>query len=236
MTIGIKETFNFTQKKIKEFKMKTRNIKFTAVFMILFLNSVIYSQNKSVRTYYPNDITINVSGSLLKSVSMESGETVISPSIMQMENVSKISFLNDSMISVSNDVRSDVLINIDKINQVIISKGANGGRIAGGAGIGALLGLGIGALIYGVSQKDDPEPGYGTNPFEGLEDLSMLPFMGIGFLTGALVGGITGAVIPNNETFNMDKYKDDRANQLVRILKTDKKRHNSSPQEYMYRK
>lgn len=218
MTIGFQDFFNFIQKKIKEFTMKKPNEIFNAVLLILLLNSVIFSQSKRVISYYPDDITLNISGGLMKSMSLETGNVVLVPSIVSVQNVSKLSFVNDSMIYVTNDVKSDVLVNIDKIKQVTINKGVSGGKIAGGAGIGAIFGLGIGALIYGISQKDEPGPPYGPNPFDGLEDLNMISYGGIGLLAGALIGGIIGAVIPNYETFDMDKYKNDRANQLKNII------------------
>lgn len=222
MTIGFLDFFTFVQKKIKEFIMKNPNEIFNAVLLILLLNTVIFSQSNGVITYYPDDITLNISGGLMKSMSFETGNVVLVPSIVSVQNVSKLSFINDSMISVTDDIKSDVLVNIDKIKQVTINKGVSGGKIAGGAGIGALFGFGVGALIYGVTEKNEPGPPYGPNPFEEFEGLNMISYGGIGLLAGALIGGIIGAVIPNYETFDMDKYKNDRANQLINIIRSGK--------------
>lgn len=117
-------------------------------------------------------------------------------------------------------------MNINKINGISIKNGRS--YLWEGAGVGALLGLGV-ALI--VSSTDSKPKTYSTEPYgnflsgfnSGMESAGKAIFGFLGFITGALVGGIIGGNISGYETYEMDKYKFDKKREMERLLRINRK-------------
>lgn len=193
--------------------MKTLNFLFSVIINYLVISSLVYSQSDSVNTYYQNDITIEYSSGLIKSISLESGYSVYIPESRSLEGINKVKFLSDSIIKVSGKETSDVLVNIYKIEKITVSRGVSPGKIFGGAAIGALFGAGAGALINGLNDDNKESGGpYIAPDFEGWDTALT------GLIIGALTGGIIGSLIPSYETYTMNKLNNEKRKELEKIL------------------
>ena len=198
--------------------MKTLIIIFAFTIVFLTTDIAVYSQTDSDSAFKVDDVSINYLAEPIKTLTNR-GNIVFRSYPKFMENISKVQFMSDSIIRVSNDSIRNELVNINKIEQITVKGGTSIGYVFAGIGLGALFGTGIGALIYGVSkeEKEPPPPGY--NPWGGLQNLDQVPYIVIGFLSGAVIGGIIGAIIPSHDSYDMSKFKKDRKKEIEKILR-----------------
>lgn len=178
-------------------KMKKLTLNYIAIGIILLANSVIYSQSDSGITYSPGDISIIYDTGLMKKASMKTDIAIMLPKLESIKNISKIRLMSDNLISVSNDNKSDVELNIHRINSITLKDGSNLGEgIVFGALIGLGLGLAAGAIVGNGQYSDSFSTGIAT-----------LGGGVIGLSFGALFGGIIGASSSNYKTYNINGNK-----------------------------
>lgn len=198
--------------------MKTLTIQYLVTAILFFTGPVIYPQSDSVLTYYPDDISIEYESGFRQSTNWETGKISSVPSYQLIENIQKLRFIDDSSVNISNDIISDLQLNINNIKEVSIRSGSNTGS---GILIGALSGLGLGVLIGAAigSTYNTGSSGLGSigTPIGGMVG------SGIGIILGGVVGGILGANSSSYETFDMNKFNFDKKKNLERILKYDRK-------------
>ena len=180
--------------------MKTQNIIHLAIVILLVISSSVYSQYNSNPIYFTNDISIiYYEGSGLQIWNAKTGEkTFVSHSIKEYSvgHISKIRFLSDSLISVSNYENSDLIMKISGIKEIRIN---NGSYLLTGIGLGALAGLVAGAALGSIIGSESESESTNGFHFNGLStDIGL----GIGAAAGLLIGGITGGIIGgNNQTY-----------------------------------
>lgn len=206
--------------------MKTLNVKYLIVVILLFTSSIMYSQSDSYITYKINDIAITYNNGINRIKNGKTGKITFTPDLITVNDINKIKFLSDSLISVSGENQSNLNISINNISGINIKDGSHLGI---GIGLGALAGLGIGAIIA-FSGSDDETPvskepfGNLFNPvFKSMESSGkvMLGFLSV--VTGALLGGIIGGNITAYEKYDLNKYKFDKKREMERILWIDRK-------------
>lgn len=188
--------------------MKTIKIKYLIVLILLFAGTVLYPQTKKGSTYYPNNVSIEYSGTK-KQLNSETDDVMKAPYLKIIDDISELRIINDSIINVSNYDRSDVKLNINKISSITIKSGSN---LLAGLCLGATAGLAIG---YAIGKANDP-PGmlHGiTTGFAGLT----------GIITGGLIGAIVGGNISGYEQFDLDEPGFNKKKEMERILRIDKK-------------
>ena len=198
--------------------MKTLIKQYLVTAILFFTGSVIYPQSDSVSTYYPDDISIEYEIGFMQSTNWETGKISSVPSYQLIENIQKLRFINDSSVSITNDIMTDLQLNINNIKEVSIKSGSNTGS---GILIGALSGLGLGVLIGAAigSTYNSGSSGLGSigTPIGGMVG------SGIGIILGGVVGGILGANSSSYETYDMNKFNLDKKKNLERIIKFDRK-------------
>lgn len=203
--------------------MKKFKVRYLLITVLLLTGAVVFAQTDSGFIYLVDDIAIDYSSGMMKIISAKTGNIVLVPNTQTIENISEVKFISDSVLSVSNEAKRDVLLNINKIEQITVNNGVSGSYIMGGVGMGALFGLGVGLLIYGLKKEDEKPASYGPDPFGGLNDLNKFTYAGPGLLIGAVVGGIMGALIPDYESYGINKYKNDKKQQVEKIIRKAQK-------------
>lgn len=177
--------------------MKTQKIIYLTIVILLVISSTVYSQTNSNPIYFTNDISIIYYEGSGKQIwnAKTGGKTFISHSI-SVGHISKIRFLSDSLISVSNYEYSDLIMKISGIKEIRIN---NGSYLLTGIGLGALAGLVAGAALGSIIGSESESESTNGFHFDGLStDIGL----GIGAAAGLLIGGITGGIIGgNNQTY-----------------------------------
>lgn len=196
------------------------NYLITLLFFVTSLPS--YSQYDSIKVYYPDYISIEYNEEGMAEIySVKTGERTYKPYHSELQDVFKLKLLNDSVISVSNNANSNVLININKMNGISIKSGTNTGvGIVFGGLLGLLAGAGIGAAIGSASE---PESSGGVFAMKGFSTaMGGLIGAGIGILTGGVTGGVIGGEVKSYRTYYLKGNNLTKKNEMERILKLDK--------------
>ncbi len=189
--------------------MQTRKIKYLILLVLLFEGPVIYSQTDTGQTYFTKNISIDYYNGTKNQINFETHKFTEVTNIESIDNISILRFVNDSIISVSNESRANVRLNINKISGVGLKNGSNLGY---GIAIGVLAGLGAGVAIGAANES----PGW-------LKGFATAGGGALGILIGGLFGGMIGGFIPDYEMYELgDKYSDKKS-ELERILKIDSK-------------
>ena len=184
--------------------MKTLNIKYAIIIILLFAGTAIYSQSVKSKIYYSDIYSISYKNEF--KINKDSNSTLpkIKYILKTIDQVYKIVFINDSLISASSgNTSSGTDININSISKIGYRKSS--------VNIGSWIGLVAGAFTGGYYAGAETSPGVGR------------VFAAIG---GALVGGfiggsILGAFTPPSdyyETYNLEKYSRNKKAELQRIL------------------
>ncbi len=120
------------------------------VTLLFFVSSLtLYSQNDSIKVYYPDNISIEYNDEgMAETYSVKTGVRTYLPYQSEIQDVVKLKLESDSMISVSNNANSNVMININKLEGISIKSGSNTGT---GIVLGGLIGLLAGA---GITERD----------------------------------------------------------------------------------
>ncbi|HAY34357.1 MAG TPA: hypothetical protein DCY06_09490 [Bacteroidetes bacterium] len=183
---------------------------------MLFTSKSLYAQSDSMKTFYPDEITIEyITGSMQ---TVFENKTVRAPVLTEVEGIRMIRFLNDSLINLSSGQRSELKMNINKINGISIKSGKNTGTgIVLGALAGLLIGAASGAAIGSTYNTSSSGLGALGTPFGGM----------IGAGSGVIIGGIVGAII-GSSSYSYKMYElnnnTDKRKQMERIFKIDNKR------------
>lgn len=201
--------------------MKTLKLIFTLTIVLLSADIAVYSQTDSGTAFKVDNVSINYSTEPIKILT-NTGNIEFKSYPKFMETIYKIQFLSDSIVRVSNDSVKDVLLNINKIEQITVKNGIGVGNVFGGIGLGALFGIGIGAIIYEASKEEEEPVPQGYSAWGGLKELEGIPYGFYGFISGAVIGGIIGAIIPSYESYDVSKFKKDKRKQLEKILRKSK--------------
>jgi len=197
--------------------MKAQKIKNLMTIMILLLSSLVFSQTGSKQVYYPKDISIEYNDGLMQEINAKTGELTLVPNSVNIAKISRLEILSDSIISITNQSRSDVQLNIDKINSVRIK---SGGNTALGIALGALAGLGIGLIVGAATDKHDHKSGgWGIDFYVSPTAVGALS----GISLGALIGGIIGGNIPGYKNYDLNYNNLDKKKELKRVLDINKK-------------
>ena len=197
--------------------MKTLKIKYLMTVLLLLIYSSSNSQSDTNKIYFTNDISIDYNEGLKEAVSYSTGKKTFVDFNQTIHNISKLRILNDSIISVTNQSRSDVQLNIDKINSVSIK---SGGNTALGIALGALAGLGIGLIVGAATDKHDHKSGgWGIDFYVSPTAVGALT----GISLGALIGGIIGGNIPGYKNYDLNYNNLDKKKELKRVLDINKK-------------
>ena len=203
--------------------MKKLNLKYPAIVILLVISSAVYSQYDSNKIYYTNNILIEYNEGSRKYVNIKGGIISEVPNLITYDDISKIRILNDSLISVSNQQRSDLKLKINGINKIGIKSGTQSLK-------GTLIGIGLGIvggglLGYAFGKSDETR---GNSLF--YIDPGAASAV-VGALLGAIIGGITGDRVGRNsnsyDTFYMHKNTIDKKSELKIILRIDKNKKGS---------
>lgn len=189
--------------------MKTLKLEYYITIIILMFSSSVYSQSDTGHTYYTKDLSIiynQTPDSISKIKSVSGTKLSLSKTI---NKIKVISFLNDSLISVSNKEISNLLLNINNIDSVRIKKGS---KIGAGLGLGAMGGLFMGLMI-----------GYAIMP-SGSFMTNIYPLSGAlgGLLIGMGIGAGIGASATAYTTIDMNKHKNDNRIVFESIFKAER--------------
>ncbi len=199
--------------------MKTLKLKYFIIATILLISSSVYSQSDTGHTYYTDDFSIilnEISDS--NAVSNQSvGKTDFNLS-KRINNINVISFLNDSIISVSNKHQSNLQLNINKINSVKIRKGSK-------LGIGMVSG-GVAGLVLGIIIGQAMIPKSSGSFMSGFMD-GIYPMAGGlgGMLFGMGIGAGIGASVKVYKTIDLNKHKNDKRIIFESIFKAEKRKY-----------
>lgn len=205
--------------------MKTLKLKYFIVTILLSISSSVNSQSDTGNTYYTKDLTIIYnqtpdSSSKIKSVSGK--KLSLSKNINE---INVISFLNDSMISVSNKEISNLQLNINNIDTVRIRKGS---KIGAGLAIGAMGGLLMGLMIGYAIMPQSSGSSMTSSSFmsSGSFMTGIYPLSGAlgGLLIGMGIGAGIGASATAYTTIDMNKHKNDKRIVFESIFKAEKRK------------
>lgn len=186
-------------------EMKTLTLKNLTIGIILTASSVTYSQSDSVTTYYPNEISIDYLKANAEGNTISTDQKSIETNLLTISDINKITFLTDSMLSISYNTRSDFKLAINRISKIDIKNGSNTVK---GIIWGGLIGCAVGVII--------------GNSLEGSDINYYAPFFGfIGLLAGILTGGVIGGNTTDYDTYDIDEYKSAKTKNLKRILEID---------------
>ena len=202
--------------------MKKLNLKYPAIVILLVISSAVYSQYDSNKIYYTNDILIEYNDGFRRYVNIKGDIISMVPNLITFNDISKIRFLSDSLISVSNQQRSDLKLKINGINKIGIKSGTHSLE-------GTLIGIGLGIVGGGLLGYAFGKSTEEKNPVRGWIYIDPGGAGGaIGAFCGALIGGIIGNIGGRNvnsyDTFDMQKNNFDKKSELKRILRIDKKK------------
>ncbi len=193
------------------------------VTLLFFVSSLtLYSQNDSIKVYYPDNISIEYNDEgMAETYSVKTGVRTYLPYQSEIQDVVKLKLESDSMISVSNNANSNIMININKLEGISIKTGSNTGTgIVLGGLIGLLAGAGIGAAI---GSSSEPESSGGIFAMKGFASaMGGLIGAGVGILTGGVIGGVIGGEVKSYKTYYLKGNNSTRKNEMERILKLDK--------------
>lgn len=201
--------------------MKTLKLKYYVTLILLMISSSVYSQTDTGNTYYTDDLSIILNGISDSNIviNKSSGKTDLTLS-KRINNINRISFLNDSIVSVSNKEQSNLQLNINKINSVKIK---NGSKVGTGLALGGLGGL-LTGFIIGTAIEPKSSSGFMSGFMSGVYPLA-------GGLGGLLIGMGLGAVIGGSVNdymkIDLNKYKNDKRIMFESIFKADKRKNNS---------
>jgi len=195
--------------------MKTLKLKYYITIIILMFSSSVYSQSDTGHTYYTKDLSIiynQTPDSISKIKSVSGTKLSLSKTI---NKIKVISFLNDSMISVSNKKISNLQLNINKINSVRIR---NGSELGMGMVLGGAAGLALGIIIGGAMI-----PKSSGSFMSGFMD-GIYPMAGGlgGLLFGMGIGAGVGASATAYKTIDMNKHKNDKRIVFESIFKAER--------------
>ena len=177
--------------------MNTIKLKLIITFTLLIYSSEVFSQNESVITYYPHNITIEY---------YENNKN--NSEIFILENISELQFIDSSIIKVNSGKDTYAQININRINEVNIKSGTN-------QTIGVWTGIVIVAVFAGYAAGESVEPGFtrGLSAFGGAI---------IGAFFGGYLGMAAADLFPCYNTYDLHNYKTDKEKKLKKILEIDK--------------
>ena len=205
--------------------MKKLNLKYPAIVILLVISSAVYSQYDSNKIYYTNDMLIEYKDGFKRYVNFKGDVISMVPNLITFNDISKIRFLSDSLISVSNQQSSDLKLKINGINKIGIKTGTQSLK-------GTLIGIGLGIVGGGLlgyafgksTEEENPVKGWFYIDPGGIGAAA-------GVLFGAIIGGITGNITGRNsnsyDTFYMHKNTLDKKSELKRILRIDKNKKGS---------
>ncbi len=200
--------------------MKTLKLKHIKFAILLMISSSLYAQTFTGNTYYTDDLSIILNGtSDSNSVVNKSTSKTDLTLFNSINNINRISFLNDSIVSVSNKEQSNLQLNINKINSVNLKKGTK-------LGIGLALG-GFGGLLMGFIIGSAMEPKSSSGFMSGFMS-GVYPLIGGlgGLLTGMGIGAGIGSSVKDYKTIELNKFKNDKRIMFESIFKADKRKNN----------
>ena len=202
--------------------MKKLILKYPAIVILLVISSAVYSQYDSNKIYNTNNILIEYNEGSRKYVNIKGDIISEVPNLITLNDISKIRFLSDSLISVSNQQSSDLKLKINGINKIGIKTGTQSLK-------GTLIGIGLGIIAGGLLGYAIGKSTEEKNPVRGWIYIDPGGAGGaIGAFCGALIGGIIGNIGGRNvnsyETFYIHKNTLDKKSELKRILRIDKKK------------
>ena len=195
--------------------MKTLKLEYYITIIILMFSSSVYSQSDTGHTYYTKDLSIiynQTPDSISKIKSVSGTKLSLSKTI---NKIKVISFLNDSMISVSNKKISNLQLNINKINSVRIR---NGSKLGMGMVLGGAAGLALGIIIGGAMI-----PKSSGSFMSGFMD-GIYPMAGGlgGLLFGMGIGAGVGASATAYKTIDLNKHNNDKRLVFESIFKAER--------------
>jgi len=196
--------------------MNSLKLKYFIIAILLIISSSVYSQSDTGHTYYTDDFSITLNeisdSNITTNKSVGKTDFTLSKSI---NNINVISFLNDSMISVSNKKISNLQLNINKINSVRIR---NGSKLGMGMVLGGAAGLALGIIIGGAMI-----PKSSGSFMSGFMD-GIYPMAGGlgGLLFGMGIGAGIGASSTAYTTIDMNKHKNDKRIVFESIFKAER--------------
>ncbi len=203
--------------------MKTLKLKYFIIATILLISSSVYSQSDTGHTYYTDDFSIilnEISDS--NAVSNQSvGKTDFNLS-KRINNINVISFLNDSIISVSNKQQSNLQLNINKINSVKIKKGS---KLGIGMFSGVVAGLALG-IIIGKAMIPKSSGKSSGSIMSDFDDIYLWAGGLGGMLFGMGIGAGIGSSIKEYKTIDLNKHKNGKRIIFESIFKAEKSKNN----------
>ncbi|MEO8210847.1 MAG: hypothetical protein ABI840_09805 [bacterium] len=192
--------------------MKTQKFKINVTLFLLSFCSIAFSQNDSTKIFKMKDFSISyIKGlaNLYNDVTKKNNRVSL---ITTVEDITKLSFMNDTIISISTERSQSQQLNLDKITQLSIYRGSNTWKgIVIGAGAGAVLGFLVGVLSGSTE---------GTIWFTPEATGVLMGIVGIPL--GAIIGGIVGANNPSFDTFTLGNVKQNKKDALIKILNSNK--------------
>ena len=199
--------------------MNSLKLKYFIIATLLLISSSVYSQIDTGHTYYTDDFSITFNeisdSNIATNKSVGKTDFTLSKSII---NIKVISFLNDSVITVSNKEISNLQLNINKINSVRIKKGS---KLGNGMFLGGAAGLVLGIIIGGAMI-----PKSSGSFMSGFMD-GIYPIAGGlgGMLAGMGIGAAIGSSIKENKTIDLNKHKNDKRIIFESIFKAEKRKY-----------
>jgi len=177
--------------------MNTKKLKSIFTFALLFYSAEVCSQNDSVITYYPYNITIEYFD-----------DSIENSDIFILENIYELQFIEKNKIRVNSGKGTYAQININRINEVSIKSGTS-------QTIGVWTGIVIGAVIAGYAAGESAEPGLarGLSAFGGAI---------LGAFCGGYMGMAVGELFPSYKTYDLNKCRTDKIKKLKKILEIER--------------
>jgi len=205
--------------------MKTSYFLNLTALILITSYTAVFPQSESHKVYYTNDISFDYSADSLIAASTEKGKNIIVSSLQKLDDINTVSILNDSVISVSGNNIINAKLNINKINSIKIR---NGSYLGLGAGIGALVGLGVGIFIVTSSDYGEPSASWENLIIAPVEAGVNIIWGVLSTISGALIGGIIGGNISSFDKYYMVETKYNKRMELERILRIDGKLNNNN--------
>jgi len=203
--------------------MKTLKLEYYITIIILMFSSSVYSQSDTGHTYYTKDLSIiyNQTPDSISKIKSVSGTKL---SLSKTINKNKvISFLNDSLISVSNKEISNLLLNINNIDSVRIKKGS---KVGAGLALGAMGGLFMGLMIGYAIMPQSSSSSMSSSSFmsSGSFMSNIYPLSGAlgGLLIGMGIGAGVGASATAYKTIDLNKHNNDKRLVFESIFKAER--------------
>lgn len=177
--------------------MNTKKLKSIFTFALLFYSAEVCTQNESVISYYPDNITIEYFDNSKSNTE-----------IFILENIIELQIIDNSIIRVNSGKDTYAQININRINEVSIKSGTS-------QTIGVWTGIVIGAVIAGYAAGESAEPGLarGLSAFGGAI---------LGAFCGGYMGMAVGELFPSYKTYDLNKCRTDKIKKLKKILEIER--------------